>query len=149
MMKAFQNIIFSKMSKIILTYAFIIILLLIVVQLVKGFFLSGILEIELYTGLAAILFLLIGLFIGYRKKDPELNIIDVEDVNELDLSPREVEVLRYVALGMSNKEIAEKLFVSLNTIKTHLQNIYGKLGVQRRTQAIKVAREYKLISEKI
>ena len=51
------------------------------------------------------------------------------------LTAREVEVLDLLAAGMSNEEIAASLFVSLNTVKTHLKNVYGKLGVASRTQA--------------
>jgi ATP/maltotriose-dependent transcriptional regulator MalT len=54
-------------------------------------------------------------------------------------------VLQNLALGYSNQEIADKLFVSLNTVKTHTNNIYSKLNVKRRTQAIETARKLKII----
>lgn len=57
-----------------------------------------------------------------------------------ELSQREHEVLRQLAEGLSNKEIARALSVSENTVKTHLANLYAKLGVSRRTEALKVAR---------
>ncbi|MBN1284585.1 MAG: hypothetical protein JXB47_04230 [Anaerolineae bacterium] len=56
------------------------------------------------------------------------------------LSEREIEVLRLVAGGLSNREIARRLVLSLNTVKSHNQNIYGKLGVGSRTQAIAKAK---------
>jgi len=61
------------------------------------------------------------------------------------LSDREVEVLRLIDAGLSNQEIAQQLVVALSTVKTHINNLYGKLGVQSRTQALARAREVKLI----
>lgn len=61
------------------------------------------------------------------------------------LSDREAEVLRFLAEGLSNREIGNRLFISENTVKTHLQNLYSKLGVQRRTQAVARARALGLI----
>ena len=64
----------------------------------------------------------------------------------LGLSVREIEVLRLVDQGLSNREIAKTLFVAPSTVKTHLENVYDKLGVRRRTQAASVAREQGLLS---
>jgi len=61
------------------------------------------------------------------------------------LSPREIEVLQLVAQGYSNREISEQLFLSLNTVKGHNRRIFGKLGVQRRTEAVARARELGLL----
>ena len=61
------------------------------------------------------------------------------------LSPRELEVLHLVAEGLSNREIAAELVISVRTVKKHVQNIHGKLGVQRRTQAVARARELDLL----
>ena len=61
------------------------------------------------------------------------------------LSERELEVLYLIAAGLRNKEIAEKLFISLNTVKTHLKNINGKLGVTNRTKAVARAKELGLL----
>jgi LuxR family maltose regulon positive regulatory protein len=60
------------------------------------------------------------------------------------LSERELEVLGLVAEGLSNREIADKLFLSVGTVKTHIHNIYGKLGVTGRPQAIVRGRELNL-----
>ncbi len=65
---------------------------------------------------------------------------------ELGLSKRETEVLALLAEGYSNQEIADRLFVSLNTAKTHISNIYSKLGVSRRTQAVEKARKLSFAS---
>jgi len=61
------------------------------------------------------------------------------------LSARELEVLRLIVAGMSNREIAEELFIAESTVKTHINNIYGKLEVQSRTRAIARANELNLL----
>jgi LuxR family maltose regulon positive regulatory protein len=63
------------------------------------------------------------------------------------LSSREIEVLDLIALGYTNQEIAEALVLSLYTVKSHARNIYGKLGVKNRTEAVARARLYGLLSE--
>lgn len=66
--------------------------------------------------------------------------------NEPDvLSERELEILRLIAAGLSNKKIMEKLYISLSTVKTHLRNIYSKLDVHSRTEAIAKANEHNLL----
>ena len=60
-----------------------------------------------------------------------------EKIKQFDLSEREAEVLRLIALGYKNSEIAEKLFISQNTVKTHIKNIYVKLDVKNRVEALK------------
>ncbi|MDH3326450.1 MAG: LuxR C-terminal-related transcriptional regulator [Gammaproteobacteria bacterium] len=61
------------------------------------------------------------------------------------LSNKEKKTLEYLCAGLSNQEIANQSFVSLNTVKTHIKNIYTKLGVNNRSQAINKARECELI----
>jgi LuxR family maltose regulon positive regulatory protein len=61
------------------------------------------------------------------------------------LSERELEVLRLIVAGFTNREIAEQLIVSLGTIKTHINHIYQKLGVRNRTQAVAQARDLNLV----
>ena len=63
----------------------------------------------------------------------------------LDLTPREYEVLQEIVAGLSNKEIEEKLVISRNTVRTHIKNLYSKLHVTSRTQAIKKARDLELV----
>ena len=72
--------------------------------------------------------------------------LETAAVNQVEkLSARELEVLRLIAVGLSNREIAEQLYLSPGTIKTHVHNICGKLGVSNRTQAVVHARDLNLI----
>jgi LuxR family maltose regulon positive regulatory protein len=71
--------------------------------------------------------------------------VATQSLLEEPLSEREIEVLRLVTAGLSNREIAEKLIISTGTAKTHVHNIYGKLGVRNRTEAARRATELKLI----
>lgn len=118
---------------------------------------------EVYVLLVAVLFTAVGIWAGLRwtapawvaPRQPEplpgtvLSEPPVpfsphqpaaERLAQLGISAREGEVLACLAQGLTNEEIAGKLFVSTNTVKTHLVNLYGKLGVSRRTQAIEKAR---------
>jgi len=64
---------------------------------------------------------------------------------ELGITPRELEILELIANGLSNREIAEKLFVSENTVKTHSSRLFDKLSARRRTQAVQLGKELGLI----
>jgi ATP/maltotriose-dependent transcriptional regulator MalT len=72
-------------------------------------------------------------------------ILNEDEVRRLNLSKRELEVLQLMAGGLSNQEIAERLFVSLNTIKTHSAQIFEKMEVKRRTQAVDMAKRLSII----
>ena len=118
-------------------------------------------QFEIYVGCIAVGFTLVGIWIAQKITTPKTSTIVVEKsiyrtnsidfkINEVELnhrkiSKRELEVLEQMALGLSNQEIAEKLFVSLNTIKTHSSNLFEKLEVKRRTQAIETAKKMQLI----
>jgi ATP/maltotriose-dependent transcriptional regulator MalT len=104
---------------------------------------------EFYIGIISVIFLALGIFVGVKlknKKSAEKSTTEpVELPNNLELSSREMEVLKMIATGLSNQEIADQLFVTINTIKSHTNNIYTKLNVKRRTQAIETARKLKII----
>jgi DNA-binding CsgD family transcriptional regulator len=110
------------------------------------YFFSYKITIDLYIGFIAVIFMALGVYLGIkfgRRNDKKAPLTAIPD--NIDLSSREIEVLQHIASGFSNQEIADRLFVSLNTIKTHTNNIYLKLNVKRRTQAIESARKLKII----
>ncbi len=108
---------------------------------------------EFYIGSIAIIFTVLGIWTGIKwvnKKQRQPDISDLktnaEIQKQLDLSNREMDVLIGMAEGLSNQQIASKLFLSESTIKTHSSNLYAKLNVNRRTQAIQKARELGLLN---
>lgn len=109
-------------------------------------------SIEFYVGIVAIMFTVLGVWAGLkitRKRtvvftNPNFQFNESR-LEQLGISKREYEVLELMAKGLSNQEIADKLFVSLNTIKTHTSNLFLKLEAKRRTQAIQRAKELELI----
>lgn len=136
------------MKKTILVFGLLILALLLLFQLSKYTLISGDLHIGYSIAAVAIAFLGIGLFINKRTQNqaPTSNLeIDSKKVQELGLSKREYEVLKEVALGLSNQEIAEKLFVSESTIKTHVSNLLLKLNAKRRTQAVQISKSLNII----
>jgi NarL family two-component system response regulator LiaR len=110
---------------------------------------------EWYAGLIAVLFTVIGIWAGQkliRKKVTPDTIVpppafqsSEAAMAKFGITPRELEVLQLIALGHSNQEIADQLFVSLNTIKTHISNVLAKLDAERRTQAIQKAKTLGLL----
>lgn len=117
---------------------------------------------EIYSGAIAVVFTALGIWLALKLTKPKKETIVVEKkvylkpetafvrnevaLKDSNLSPREIDVLELMAKGMSNAEIAEKLFVSLNTVKTHSSKLYEKLEVKRRTQAVEKARQLQLIA---
>ena len=101
----------------------------------------------MYGLVLGLIFTILGIWIGLLLIQKKIPIPKFSLVKHkiYQLSDREFEVLNAMADGLSNQEIADRLFVSLNTIKTHTSNIYMKLNVKRRTQAIQKAREHHLI----
>lgn len=121
-------------------------------------------SVEIYGGLVAAVFAALGLWLGTRLTRPAAPVVvreivertvpaphpvvftrDEAAVRALGLTPRELETLELIAAGFSTREIAERLFVSENTIKTHASRVFDKLDVRRRTQAVQRARERRLI----
>lgn len=113
---------------------------------------------ELYAGAVAILFTALGIWLANKLTRPKTVVVEKQvlvknkdfvlneaELARLNLSKREIEVLQSMADGLSNQQIAERLFVSLNTIKTHSSNVFEKLEVQRRTQAVEKARKLSII----
>lgn len=136
------------MKKTIFIFGALVFALLLLFQLSKYSLISGGLKIEYAMALIAIVFFAVGIFINKRsskKDDGRADEIDQEKIKEIGLSVREYEVLIEITKGLSNKEIAERLFISENTIKTHVSNVLLKLNAKRRTQAIQIAKDLKII----
>jgi NarL family two-component system response regulator LiaR len=112
-------------------------------------------SIEIYGGLVALFFSGLGIWLGLKltrtrivlKEVPVSGpfVLNETRLAELGITPRELEILTQIAAGMSNKEIAAKLFVSENTVKTHAAAVFDKLQAKRRTQAVQIAKHAGLI----
>lgn len=150
-----------KHHKELVGYAIMMAILMLLLRWFEFRFLILEHQIEIYIGLIAAFFLLFGIWVANKITNPkektiivekEVRILSSEDFvlneNELQLrkiSKRELEVLSLMAEGLSNNEIAERLFVSLNTVKTHSAKLFEKLEVKRRTQAIETAKKLQLL----
>jgi DNA-binding NarL/FixJ family response regulator len=118
-------------------------------------------SVEIYGGLIAAIFAGLGVWLGLRITRPALPpqtvvtvaaapgtpfVRDAAQVETIGVTPRELEILQLIAQGLSNREIAEKLFVSENTVKTHSSRLFDKLGAKRRTQAVQLGKQRGLIA---
>ena len=136
------------MKKTVLIFAALVIALLLLFQISKYRVITGRSKIEMIIALIALIFFIVGIVIQkkiFTTSKNESIEIDHAKIEKLQISKREYEVLLEVANGLSNKEIADKLFVSENTIKTHVSNLFIKLNAKRRTQAIQIAKDYRII----
>ena len=118
-------------------------------------------SVEVYGAVVAILFAGLGIWLGgtITRKKPKVIVqevpvevrvqgpfvLDDARVRALQITPRELEILGLIALGLSNKEIAERVFVSENTVKTHASRLFDKLGARRRTEAVQIGKSSGLI----
>ena len=122
-------------------------------------------SVEIYGGLTALVFASLGIWLGLRLTRKQEIIVEreliverevripagtpfalnEERLRELTITKRELEILSLIANGLSNREIAEQLFVSENTVKTHSSRLFDKLSAKRRTQAVQRAKELGLI----
>jgi len=116
-------------------------------------------SVEIYGGLVAALFAGLGIWLGLRlTRHTETVVVrevlvpapvdfmrDQDKLESLAITPRELEILELIAEGLSNREIAARVYVSENTVKTHSSHVFDKLGARRRTQAVQLAKELRLI----
>ena len=115
-------------------------------KLMEYYFLNGSIHFGIYIGIIVSVALGFGLWVGkefFSKQQPTAetpSTFNQKSLQDFGLSSREAEILVLIEKGMTNQEIADQLFVSLSTIKTHTSNIYAKLSVKNRTQAIVKAR---------
>jgi DNA-binding CsgD family transcriptional regulator len=116
-------------------------------------------SIEIYGGLIAATFAVLGIWLGLKLTGKRKTIVvkevlipaggpfipDERKRADLHITHRELEILELIARGLSNREIAEKLFVSESTVKTHSSRVFDKLGARRRTQAVQLGKEFGLL----
>lgn len=147
------------MSKHILTYGLIGGAVIALLKLVEYQYLVVEHSVEIYGALIAALFAGFGIWLGLRMTRARERVIvreiavpafpafarDTARLKALGITPRELEILEMIASGLSNREIAEKIFVSENTVKTHSSRLFDKLGAKRRTQAVQLGKEAGII----
>ena len=149
------------MKKHILIYGLCGGFLIVLLKLIEYRFLVVEHSIEIYGGLVAAVFAGLGIWLGLKltKKKETVVVNLVKEVpvaaepfavnearlRDLGITPREREILELIANGLSNREIAERLFVSENTVKTHSSRLFDKLSAKRRTQAVQIGKELGLI----
>ena len=157
------------MKKTVIVYGILGGVLIAVLKIVEYRFLVLQHSLELYGGIVALLFSALGIWLGLKLTRTRETVIvrevpvDVEvqvlvpvpvavpfmrnqtRLDQLGITPREFGILEAMAAGFSNREIAERLFVSENTVKTHAARLFDKLSAKRRTQAVQRAKEAGLI----
>lgn len=147
------------MKRHILIYGLCGGVLIVMLKLVEYRFLVIQHSIEIYGGLIAVLFAGLGIWLGLKLTRTKETLVIKEvpvpatqpfavnqaRLQELGITRRELEILELIARGLSNREIAETLFVSENTVKTHSSRLFEKLSARRRTQAVQLGKELGLI----
>ncbi|MBK9413831.1 MAG: DNA-binding response regulator [Bacteroidetes bacterium] len=153
---------FFQSHKTTIAYSISLALLLFLLKWLELRFIIFDHSFEIYVGAIAVIFTSLGIWLALKLSKPKVETVVIEKevyisrnenfvlnekmAAELELSKRELEVLSLMAEGCSNQEIAARLFVSLSTVKTHNQNLFVKLDVKRRTQAIEKGRRLNLIA---
>lgn len=147
------------MKKTVLVYGVLGGLLIAVLKLVEYRYLVLEHSLEIYGGIVALIFSGLGIWLGLKlTRTHEIVVVREVPVSvpgpfernetrleQLGITPRELEILEAISAGFSNREIAERLFVSENTVKTHAARLFGKLSARRRTQAVQRAKEAGII----
>ena len=148
------------MRPIIIGFGLLILCLLILFKIGEVNFTKGNVRLEVIVAIVALIFFFVGLYFNNRAqkkvavvdktpsdsyRDPSQSI-DYEQIKRVGLTQREHDVLVKMADGLSNLEIAQQLFLSESTVKTHVSNILFKLEAKRRTQAIQSAKKLKIVS---
>ena len=145
------------MKKTVLLYGILGGVLIAVLKVVEYRYLVLEHSLEIYGGIVALLFSALGIWLGLRLTRTRATVVVREvpvmgpftrnemQLQQLGITPRELEILEAMAGGFSNREIAERLFVSENTVKTHAARLFDKLSARRRTQAVQRAKEAGLI----
>ena len=139
------------MRRTVIIYSLAMAVLIALLKLVEYKYFVRDIPLEFYIGMVAAMFTALGIWAGLRLTKPKIIKtsgpfeLDQANLKKTGISNREYEVLELISQGLSNDEIAEKLFVSISTVKTHVSNVLGKLDARRRTQAIQRAKELHII----
>ncbi|PYO76506.1 MAG: helix-turn-helix transcriptional regulator [Gemmatimonadetes bacterium] len=147
------------MKKTVLAYGILAGALIALLKIVEYRFLVIEHSLEIYGGIVALIFAALGIWLGLKLTRTRETVVVREVVvpvvgpfernqtrlAQLGITPRELEILEAIAAGLSNREMAERLFVSENTVKTHTARLFDKLSARRRTQAVQRAKEAGLI----
>lgn len=143
------------MKKTVIVYGLLGGVLIAVLKLIEYQYLVVVHSTEIYGGVVAALFAALGIWLGIKLTRKETVVVQVRPTEpfvvnsarqeQLGITPRELEILMAIAEGLSTREIAEKLFVSENTVKTHASRLFDKLNAKRRTQAVQIAKQAGLI----
>ncbi len=147
--------------KEVLTYGISMAVLLFLLKWLEAHFIVFNYSIDLFIGAIAIVFTILGIWLALKLVKPKVEThiiekkvyidnpgrmeINQKEIAKLGISKRELDVLNLMTTGLSNEEIAGKLFISLNTVKTHSSNIFLKLEVKRRIQAVEKAKRLNII----
>ena len=142
------------MRQTVIGFGLLIVAILALLKISEYTYRSGSLAVELIIGAIAVAFFVLGTFINKKINPPkeiiidsakENFVVDESTIEKLGISKREYEVLLSMNKGHSNQGIAEELFLSESTVKTHVSNLLVKLDAQRRTEALNKAKELRLI----
>jgi len=143
------------MRRTVLLYGLLGGVLIVILKLAEYRFLVVEHSLEIYGGLVAAIFASLGIWLGLKltrpkevvvMRDARPFVVNQAQLQALGITSREHEILTLIASGLSNREIAEKLFVSENTVKTHSSRLFAKLNARRRTQAVQIAKDFGLIA---
>jgi DNA-binding CsgD family transcriptional regulator len=152
-----------RVNKTVLFYGVLGGMLIALLKLVEYRFLVLQHSLEIYGGIVALIFSALGIWLGLKLTRTRETVIvrevpvevqvpasavfvrDEAKREQLGITPRELEILEALAAGLSNREIAGRLFVSENTVKTHAARLFDKLSARRRTQAVQLAKQARLI----
>lgn len=148
-------------NKQIILYGLALAAIIFVIRWFETRYVLGDDQLDTYITIIAVLFTGLGIWLAIKLRKPKVETVIVEreilvtspsefvlnekELNRLNLSRRELEVLELMAAGLSNQEIADRLFVSLNTVKTHTAQLFEKMEVKRRTQAVGLAKKLSII----
>ena len=142
------------MRPIIIGFGLLILCLLVLFKIGEVNFTKGNVKLEVIVAIVAFIFFFVGLYFNNQAQKKPVpattepsgtSPIDYDQIKKVGLTQREHDVLVKMADGLSNQEIAEQLFLSESTVKTHVSNILFKLDAKRRTQAVQAAKKLKIV----